>query len=412
MAQISLFKDLPHSELQHLAAEMRVVELAPETILFREGDPGDRIYIVLEGQIEVFQAMGEKEERIIAVRGGGDFIGEMGLLNPDGLRTASVRSKGRVKLWEMTRADFDGLIQRQPGLAYELARVLSVRMTAAQARVIQDLMEKNLELTRAYEELKAAQAQIVEKERLERELEVARDIQMSILPRQLPELPGFDFGARMVPARAVGGDFYDLIQLTDDEVAIVVGDVTGKGVPAAIFMAQIHALLHAGAGLFSEPHEVLRWVNRQLLVSGRLTLLATVLYGILDCRTGEFSFARAGHEPLVVGVSGGDVHLIPWDVGQLLGLLDDPILDEGTVTIPSGGTLLLYSDGITDGRSPEGEDFGRDKLMERFGTLTGRPAQDVCDGLWRMLVAFQGDAPQFDDVTLLAVHSTAQGQTP
>jgi serine phosphatase RsbU (regulator of sigma subunit) len=285
-------------------------------------------------------------------------------------------------------------------------------MTAAQDATIQDLRQKNAELVRAYEELKAAQAQIIEKERLERELEVARDIQMSILPHQLPQLPGYDFGARMVPARAVGGDFYDLIQLTDNEVAVVVGDVTGKGMPAAIFMAQIHALLHAGARLFADPKGVLRWVNGQLLEAGELTLFATVLYGILDRRTGQLAFARAGHEPPILALAAGGTEIVPWSAGQPLGLLEDPDLEEQRLTIPPGASLLIYSDGANDSLNPAGESFGRGALAEHFGVLYGSPAQAVCDRLWETLVSFQGDASQFDDVTLVAIHSLGDGTAP
>ena len=410
LAEMPLFRELPPSELEHLVTRLRVVELPPETVLFREGERGDCFYVVLEGELEVFHAVGAEGERILAVRGRGEFIGELSLLNPDGLRTAGVRSRGPARLWEMERVQFDELIQRQPSLAYEMTRVLSARMTAAQSGTIRDLEDKNLQLIRAYEELKAAQAQIIDKERLERELQVAHDIQMSLLPQTLPRLPGYEFGARIIPERAVGGDFYDVIDLDSDAVAILVGDVTGKGVPAAIFMAQIHALLHAGIGLCSQPREALLWVNQQLFAIGASSLFATVLCGILDLKTAEFAFARAGHEPPLLVLAGGEVCQVAWDLGQPLGLLEDPVLDEQTVTIPPGGVLLLYSDGLTDGRNPQGEDFGRERLMDTLGGLADHPAQDVCNGLWQALTAFQGDAPQFDDVTLVAVRARAEEQ--
>jgi Serine phosphatase RsbU, regulator of sigma subunit len=116
-------------------------------------------------------------------------------------------------------------------------RVLSLRLEQHQNRTIRDLQEKNLQLTQAYEQLKAAQAHLIEKEKMERELEVARGIQQSMVPRKLPHLPGFDFGARMMPARAVGGDFFDFIPLSESTLGIVIGDVSDKGVPAALFMA-------------------------------------------------------------------------------------------------------------------------------------------------------------------------------
>jgi sigma-B regulation protein RsbU (phosphoserine phosphatase) len=412
LVKVPLFDEMPVSQLQELASQARAVELAPGALLFEEGDRGECFYIVHEGELEVFQMLEAQEERILAVRRQGEWVGELALLNPDELRTASVRARSAAKLWEIRREQFDAVMQRLPQLAYKLIRGLSARMTAAQEATIRDLRQKNAELVRAYEDLKAAQAQIIEKERLERELEVARDIQMSILPHQLPHLPGYDFGARMVPARAVGGDFYDLIQLTDNEVAVLVGDVTGKGVPAAIFMAQIHALLHAGARLLPDPIGVLQWVNDQLLESGGSMLFATVLYGILDRRTGEFAFARAGHEPPILALSGGETEVVPWTVGQPLGLLEDPDLEEQRMTIPPEASLLIYSDGVNDSCNPAGESFGRDALAQVFGRLHGSPGQAVCDRLWETLLSFQGDAPQFDDVTLVAIHSLAGGTAP
>jgi sigma-B regulation protein RsbU (phosphoserine phosphatase) len=404
LAQQPLFNNLPQPELERLAATLRSVNLPPGAVLFREGERGDHFYVVLDGELEVLRALGTAEELFIAVRGAGEFIGELSLMNPDGLRTASIRARGPTRLWEMTRDDFDGLIQRQPSFAYELLRVMGTRLTAAHTSAMEDLRVKNLELREAYRQLQAAQAQIIEKERLERELEVAYDIQMSVLSQTLPELPGYDFGAMIVPARSVGGDFYDLLPLGPDLLAVAIGDVTDKGVPAAIFMAEIHALLHASAIPDSKPAQVLQRVNQQLLAIGESPLFATVVYGLLDRATGEFAYARAGHEPPLLVTAEGRARPLPWSTGQPLGLFPDPAIDERTVIIPPGGTLLLYTDGITDGRSPDGEIFRRERLAETMGALATLPAQTVCDRLWQRLVDFQEETPQQDDVTLVALH--------
>ncbi len=188
-------------------------EVPPGTILFQEGDVGDNFYIIIQGQVEVVKALGSHEERLIALRGPSEFIGELSLINRDGLRTAGVRARGPTQLWEMTHADFDALLERQPKLAFEIVTVLGERLTSAHNASIRDLLEKNRQLQHAYDELKDAQAQIIVKERLERELQLAYEIQMSILPQTLPQLAGYDFGSCIVPARAVGGDFFDLLAL-------------------------------------------------------------------------------------------------------------------------------------------------------------------------------------------------------
>ena len=202
--KVPLFASLRGTETQFLAEILRGVEIPAGALLFREGEPGASFDILVDGQVEVIKALGTPDERLLAVRGPGDFFGEMSLLDPDGLRTASVRARTPVCLLEMARPDFDALLQHRPALAYEIMRVLSLRLRESDNATIADLREKNRELSQAYAELKAAQAQIIEKEKLEQELRMAHRIQQSILPGKLPRLAGYDFGALMMPARSVG----------------------------------------------------------------------------------------------------------------------------------------------------------------------------------------------------------------
>ena len=407
LARAPLFKCLPEDEIKKLTQTLSMREVPPTTILFQEGEIGDRFYIIIQGQIEVIKALGTPEERLIGMRGPGEFVGELSLINRAGLRTASVRSLGPAHLWEMSHKEFDALLHRQPNMAFELINVLSQRLTIAHDSTIQDLHEKNRELRQAYEELKAAQVQIIEKERLERELQVAFEIQTSILPQTLPELAGYDFGALMVPARAVGGDFYDIIPLSQNKVGIVIGDVADKGVPSAIFMAQTHALLYAMASRNSPPARVLQRVNQLLMKIGELSLFVTVLYGILDKRTNTFSYARAGHELPIIVSSDGQTQLAPYNQGQLLGILEKPTLDEQTVGIPPGGLILLYTDGVIDARHSNGYAFGLERLTSELEVMGNASAQELCDRLWQTLKAFHSETAQEDDVTLVTIRSTA-----
>ena len=403
LAQVPFFSRLSREELERVSAEMGTLELPAGTILFRAGDPGDRFYVVVEGKLDVIQAMDTPDERIVAQRGPGEHVGEMSLLNPDGLRTASIRASQPARLWEMTREQFEALIRRQPALAYEVAQVLSARLTASQRATIRDLQEKNRQLQKAYRELEAAQALIVEKERLEKELQVARQIQMSVLPTSLPCLPGLAFAAQMVPARAVGGDFYDVMALGPGRVGIAVGDVAGKGVPAALFMTQVQALLHARADASSSPAEVLAWVNRQMLSRGAAELFVTVIYGILDAESRRFAYARAGHEVPVLAVPGEEVRPVPFNPGQPLGLWEGSLLDEQAITLSAGSSLLLYSDGVGDARDAAGESFGTEGLIAALTRVVGASATELCDAVWQAIAAHRGDQPAYDDVTLLAV---------
>ncbi|MGD8465432.1 MAG: PP2C family protein-serine/threonine phosphatase, partial [Anaerolineae bacterium] len=140
---------------------------------------------------------------------------------------------------------------------------------------------------------------------------------------------------------------------------------------------------------------------------GTPSLFVTVLYGVLDTASGQFRYARAGHELPLIGVDGDEAQLAPMDIGQPLGMLDEPAIDEGQVLIPPGGGLLLYSDGFADAQNPEGIKFGRERLLESFARVVSHPAQELCDRLWQVLQEYQGAGEQFDDVTLVSVRSTA-----
>jgi serine phosphatase RsbU (regulator of sigma subunit) len=412
LARVPLFRSLPEAEIQRLADTLATRTVPHDTVLFGEGDAGQHFYIVQDGEIQVVKGLGTPDERVINVRRRGEFVGEMSLFNRDGKRTASVRACGSATLWEMTRADFDALLRRHPDLAYEMVRVLSTRLTDAHNNAMADLIEKNraleqanIELAQAYEELKAAQAQIIEKEKLERELQLAAEIQMSLLPHTLPQLKGFSFGAKMVPARAVGGDLYDFIPLSDDATAIVIGDVSDKGVPAAIFMAQTHALLRSEARSGRSPRETLERVNKYLLEMNAAGLFVTVLFGILERGSHEFHYARAGHELPIIRKPDGDIYNPPQGQGAPLGLFDFVLLDEGVVTLPPQSTMLLVTDGVTEALNSEREQFGVERIHELLAAAVHTSAQTLCNEFLDSVADFRGDAPVHDDITLVAIRA-------
>jgi len=403
LTQIPLFKTLPDSELEHLAATLTVRKYPPGSVVLREGESGDRFYIIIEGKVEAIKAMGSSEERVLGIRGPRQFIGELGLINRDRLRSASVRAIDQVKLWEMTHAEFDALLARQPAMAYEVVRVLAERLVASETATIHDLREKNQRLAEMYTELQAAQAQIIEKEKLEHELQVAYQIQISILPRSLPQVDGYDFGAAMVPARVVGGDFYDIFELYGDRVGIMIGDVADKGMPSAIYMARAHALLYAELNRDSSPVAVLKRVNRYLCQISATPLFVTVLLGILDTCSGEFHYGRGGHELPILANEIGQIKRFSFDQGQLLGMLDDPVIDEQRIIIPAGGTVLLYTDGAVDGRNPQGISFGLNGVMETLQSIYSQSAAEICASFLNTISTYQQGSPQDDDITLVVI---------
>ncbi|MBE3067913.1 MAG: SpoIIE family protein phosphatase [Chloroflexi bacterium] len=406
--KVPLLSDLPRSELDNLASTLQIVTLQAGEVLFREDEKGESLFLVLEGQLEVLLGFGKPDEKVMAVLGPGEFIGEMSLLIPGRARTASIRATGAAQLWMMTRADFDALLLRQPKLADTMVRTLTRRLDATNSSAFRELQEKNHQLQKAYDELKAAQVQIIEKERLERELQVAAEIQISILPQELPQVQGYNFGACMVPAHMVGGDLYDVFLLDNERTGVLIGDVADKGIPAAIFMARTHALIMVEAGHGGSPGEILQRVNHHLILH-QADQFVTVLFGILDHRNGELDLARAGHElPLLVSAE-GRVEIFPHGHGQPIGILDSPLMDEQKITLPSGATLLFFTDGVTDSSNPQGEQFGHEQLNKTLAALAGRSGQETCNLLLETLKRYQADSSQSDDITLVAIHSVKRG---
>jgi phosphoserine phosphatase RsbU/P len=419
LSSVPLFATIPADEQAQLATELEQIVCPAGTVLVREGEPGDGMYIVLAGTFEIVKELGKSEERLFGRRGAGEVVGEMGLLNQDGLRTASARATSDAEVIRLTRAGFEQLLSRYPTIAYEMLRVLSSRLRDSNDGVIQELQEKNQQLAQAYADvqaqnqqlaqayadLEAAQSKLLEKEALEHELRLAREIQERILPRQLPAAPGFDLGARMVAAREVGGDFFDVFPLGEDSLGLVVGDACGKGIPAALFMALTRSLLRAEAARAPSPAAALRKTNQHLADISSAGMFITILYGVLDFSTGTFSYARAGHELPQIWDSGGAPMALERLNGQPLGILPDPAIDVQTLRLPPGGTLLLFSDGVTEATNAQGGFFGLEGLQAAIHAHPCLAAQQLCDQLVDTLTMYRGTAPQADDITLVAVRN-------
>ena len=404
LRQMPLFSDLPRGELKYLAYTLELQMLEAEHIIFREGDQGDSFYVVVSGGVDVIMAIGSADEKLLASLGPGEYTGEMSLVIPGGKRSASIRTRSATQVLVMTREDFDELLHRQPHVAYAMVKVMSDRLRNSDNSAFHDLREKNQQLQRAYDELKSAQAQIIEKERMEKELQLAADIQMSLLPRRLPEVPGVDFGGYMDPARSVGGDLYDVFEIDKNRLGVLIGDVADKGVPSAIFMARAHALLTAESLRGAAPGDVLRNVNSYLTRLDQTDLFVTVIYGIYDLRSAVFQFARAGHELPLLLFENGEVREMERKESLPIGFFAEIPLDEQMIEIPPGATLLLFTDGMCDCRDPLGEEFGRDRIRQNLAMLHGLSAQDSCDGLVSALQAFRQGAAQDDDVSLVTLH--------
>lgn len=265
-----------------------------------------------------------------------------------------------------------------------------------------ELAEWNAELERR---VAGQVAQLERLTRLEHELSLARDIQDSMLPRSIPKLAGYEFSARMIPAKSVGGDFFDFIQLGDGLLAIAVGDVSDKGVPAALFMAMVRSLLRAEAHPGRPLQKVLRSVNRHLMDMNDKEMFVTILFGVLDSATHQFQYVRAGHEAPILFDARGSFKRLPKANGQALGLFEPIALDEQTVELSKGSMLLLYSDGISEAPNRLNISFGQEGIVRTIGRVPQVSAQTICNELIRAVVEHQGGLPQHDDMTLVMLRA-------
>ena len=244
------------------------------------------------------------------------------------------------------------------------------------------------------------QAEARSRERIEQELRVATLIQQQFLPQELPELGGWQAAAYYRPAREVGGDFYDFIELPDGRVGIVVGDVTDKGVPAALVMATTRTILRSDAPRLVDPGKVLERANDLLVPDIPAQMFVTCLYGVLEPATGRFVYANAGHNVPYVATEEGVSEFKAR--GMPLGLMEGMEYEEKEATLNPGETILLHSDGLAEAHNEQREMFGFPRLIKLMEKATG--GQKIIDLLLTELDRFTGaDAEQEDDITLVAL---------
>jgi sigma-B regulation protein RsbU (phosphoserine phosphatase) len=247
-----------------------------------------------------------------------------------------------------------------------------------------------------------------ENKRMETELDLARDIQMSLVPSK-PMIGGpWEVHGRVVPARQVGGDYYDYFPLGDGRFAITIADVSGKGVPAALLMSNVQASLRAFCNGDREITEAIAQVNRSVARAASGGKFITLFYGEVDYGRGVLRFSNAGHNyPMLRRSDGSIVELT--DGGLLLGLFEDAEYDRGEIPFAPGDALLLYSDGISEAADSRGQQFGEDRLRGIWQKCAALPSSEVIGSLLRDVERFRGSAGQGDDMTAVVVGPRSGG---
>jgi sigma-B regulation protein RsbU (phosphoserine phosphatase) len=253
----------------------------------------------------------------------------------------------------------------------------------------------------------------IEKQQLDLDLSLARDIQRLLVPQEVPRMPGLDLDARYIPAQQVGGDLVDLFPLEGGRLGVAVADVSGKGVPASILMAICRTHLRNFAEIHRSPSAVLRETNRAMIGEMRQEMYITIVFGVVDPRQNTIVFARAGHElPLVAypDDSGQFTTEYLGSEGMPVGMVEpelfDLVLEDRTVVTRPGDLFVLYTDGVTEAPNPEGKEFSGARLADAVKTLRARSAPDLISGILENVARFSGRTDYPDDISLIAIKRT------
>jgi phosphoserine phosphatase RsbU/P len=415
------FAQIPKSDLRKIAASCSVECTPAGTTLFVQGDAGSWAYLVLEGEVAV-EVDEDEGHVIVAVVGPGELVGEIAAFAATP-RTATVRARTDVRLLRIDQAVVRRHLVANPETAMAIIADLGRRL--------QNQNSTLATLTRAAEALAAGSfepsmldalrtqatrfshfakvfermaTELLSKRALAIEMRTAAEIQSAMLPdgAACNPLPGLSLAAAMVPARQVGGDFHDRFALDDHRLAIAVGDVSGKGVPAALFMAIARTILRTVARSGGSAAEIVSAANAALCEDNAEAMFVTLAFAIVDARTGAAEIASAGHEEIyLVAGGGGIVKVAP--MGPALGLFETARFGSQTVRLAPGDWIVFATDGVTEAFSAAGEVFGNDRLEARLAELAATGPGEMIAGVSATIAAFAQGIPQSDDLTGLAL---------
>jgi serine phosphatase RsbU (regulator of sigma subunit) len=342
--------------------------------LFRKGDRAEKLFYVVKGEIRLLE-IGRSVHA-------GQVIGEMGIFSPNRQRSATACVAEEVIAYTMGVEEVRQLMGRDPELASNLLEVIIKRMM---------------------EHLKAeAEA----RERLNAELRIARDIQASMLPRTFPAFPGreeFEIYAVMEPANEVGGDLYDFFLVERNRLCLLIGDVSGKGVPAALLMALSKTLLKSEAMRGYSANEILARVNNALCVENQECMFVTVFCLLLNTQTGEAEYCTAGHNPPLLCARYRGAEFLRAEPGSVIGFQENLTYASSVIRLSPGETLLLYTDGVTEAENAKQEFFSEDRLRACVSALGGNGVREIINGVKQEIALHAQGYPQSDDVTMVAL---------
>lgn len=273
-----------------------------------------------------------------------------------------------------------------------------------------DLEDLSRTIEKAIEQInfvRTSQCEHNQLESLKGDLAVAGEIQQAILPSKFPPFPNFvdqvDIFASMTPAKDVGGDFYDFFQIDDERIGFIIADVSGKGVPAALFMAVSRTLIRS-TGLRGIPsHECVTYANKLLCSESLDSMFVTVFYGIYNIKTGEIDYTNAGHNPPYLLRRNNAVEALPLSQNFIVGVFDDFVYTNSTLKLEPGDAIILYTDGVTEAFNESKQQFGEKGLEKTLKSVPGADSKEIIEAIKEDVAEFSGNEPQSDDITILTL---------
>ena len=381
-------------------------EYPPNTILCHQGEVEHVFYVVVSGNVAITKVMEDGQERILNMVGKNGYFGEMGLID-DSPRAANCVTITPTTVLEVTEERFDEFVQNSPALANLLLQRILSNARNLDNIYIEDLQAKNEALEKAYTDLKAAQAKLVEQERLERELELAAQVQRNLIQQDLPQFPDYGFAAYLQPARQVGGDFYDVVEIDGEHVGVLIADVADKGFHAALFMAVTRTLfLREGKHSLSPAAVALAVHEGMFEVANTDEVFLTAFYGVLHRPSRRLTYVRAAHERPFLVRPGREVMALPGD-GRFLGMIPDLALNEEVIDLEPGDRLIMFSDGVPDAVNEADEGYSNQQLAAAIAACGQKTASEIVTHIVADLAQWQGNADPFDDLTLLVLEAKA-----
>jgi serine phosphatase RsbU (regulator of sigma subunit) len=351
-------------------------------ILFHAGDRADKLFYISRGSIRL-------PELNLLVKAG-EVIGEMGILSPLNKRTASAICEEDLETYTMDHRQVLQLFRQDPVRAFSLVQ-LSLK------RLIEDL-KMEMEAT----------------ERTRSELRIAHDIQASMLPQgflDLPQKTEFETYAIMEPAKEVGGDFYDFFSVGKRKLYLLVGDASGKGISAALFMAIAKSLLKSEAKRGLTPDRVISHVNKLLCPDNQRCMFVTVCCLLLDRQTGEVQYCSGGHNPPILCTREGRASFLDSPGGTALGVMPNAKYSSRKTRLEPGDSILLYTDGVTEAFNPSHELFSDKRLLASVTRQHRQSLKQLICGVRAELAAHAQQEPKSDDITMLALRYNGPGTT-